>query len=371
MTDQRPSDRSDDLTPSTTTDSDGTADRIQQAPPERPGRAGRRWLLPLGAAGLVSAVVAGTALVVSTVGGDTPTSAPGVLATTASARPSDQAPQPSEHQLARANAVLARWERHVGASSYVPVGTWDSTPTEWEFQQVGRWPDSNGKDRPSFIALALRQIVSSIPLPTTPANGTITWANGTTEPTEVRPAKATLDYLLTGAARCDQCKPGTFDGVKARTLKITKATLTTMQVMTTRGPATVPAWRFQFANSPVSVLQAAIAAPAVGPAPNDPKHPVDASRIDSAELAPDGRTLIVSHLGGGCGSSGMVAHAIETDHAVGITLVRIPPRKTRKPSTPVMCVAVGIPEQTTVRLTAPLNNRAVLETVLGMAVPVK
>ena len=368
MTDQRPSDLSDDLTPESSNDSETMAGDFQQRIPERPGRAGRRWLLPLGVAGLVSAVVAGTALVVSTVDHDTPRAAPGVLATTTTTSPSDHGPQPTEHQLARANAVLARWEQLVGASRYVPVGTWDSTPTEWEFQQVGQWPDLNGKDRRSFIALALRQIVTDIPLPTTPTNGTITWADGTTEQTEVRPAKATFDYMLTGAARCDQCKPGTFDGVTARTLKISKATLTTMQVTTTRGQATVPAWRFQFANSPVSVLQAAIAAPALGPAPNDPKHPVDASRISSAELAPDGRTLIVHYIGGMCDRSTTVAHALETDHAVGITLVRIPPRKT--PATPVACLAVGIPEQTTVRLTTPLNNRAVLETVLGMAVPV-
>jgi hypothetical protein len=354
MTDRRTSDRSDDLTPEPSIDSETMADRIRHASsPERPGRTGRRWLLPLGAAGLVSAVVAGTALVVSTVGRDAPTAAPGVLATTTSARPSDQGPQPSEHQLARANDVLARWERLVGASSYVPIGTWDSSPMEWDFQEVGHWRDPNGKDKPSRVALTLRQIVSSIPLPTTPANGTITWANGTTEPTEVRPAKATFDYLLTAVAPCTGCKPGTFDGVKARTLKITKATLTTMQVMTTRGPATVPAWRFQFGDSPVQGLQAAIAAPAVGPAPNDPKHPVDATRIDRAELAPDGRTQIVTYLGGTCDGSSMVPHATETAHAVGITLVRTPPRQTKKPSAPVMCAAVGIPEQTVVRLNAP------------------
>ena len=235
---------------------------------------------------------------------------------------------------------------------------------------MGNWPDSNGKDRPSFIALALRQIVSGIPLgETSPADGTITWADGTIQPIEVRPAKATFDHLRTGAAYCPKCPPGTFDGVKARTLTITRATLTTMQVMTTRGRATVPAWRFQFAGSPVQVLQAAVAAPLVGPAAQDPQHPVDAQRIDSAEVAADGRTLTVEYLGGMCDGSDLVAQAIETDHAVGIILVRRPPRD-KQSGEKVACPAVGIPKKAAVRLATPLNGRAVLETVMGMAVPV-
>jgi hypothetical protein len=321
---------------------------------------------------LVTAVVTAT-VVVTAAGHDAPTSTPSPNVTATSARPSDQVPTPSENQLARANDLLDRWERLVGASTYVPIGTWETQPAEWEFQEVGNWPDSNGKDRPSFIALALRQIVSGIPLGTTsPADGTITWADGTTEPTEVRPAKATFDHLRTGAVYCPKCPPGTFDGVKARTLTITRASLTTMQVSTTRGRATVPAWRFQFADSPVQVLQAAVAAPLVGPAPQDPQHPVDAQRIDSAELAADGRTLTVTYTGGICGDSDLVAQAIETDHAVGIILVQHPPSESEKKQSgeKVACPLVGVPKKAAVRLAAPLNGRAVLDTVLGMAVPV-
>jgi hypothetical protein len=357
-----------------TTDLEDLADHLQQTPdPARPGRAGRRWLLPLVAAGLVTAVVTATAVVVTRAGHDAPTSTPSPSATATSARPSDQLPTPSENQLARANDLLDRWERLVGASRFVPIGSWDMQPAEWEFQQVGYWPDSSGKDRPSFIALALRQIVSGIPLGTTsPADGRITWADGTTQPTEVRPAKATFDHLRAGAVRCDQCPPGTFDGVKARTLTITRASLTTMQIMTTRGRATVPAWRFQFADSPVQVLQAAVAAPLVGSAPQDPRHAVDAQRIDSAELAADGRTLTVRYLGGMCGEPDLVADAIETDHAVGIILVQRPPdaSKRKRSAEPIACPAVGLSKKATVHLDAPLNGRAVLETVLGMAVPV-
>jgi hypothetical protein len=328
-------------------------------------QARRRWLPPLVAAGLVAAVVTAT-VVVSAAGHDAPTSTPGPNVTATS----DQIPAPTENQLARANDLLARWERLVGASTYVPIGTWETQPAEWEYQQIGSWPDSSGKDRPSFIALALRQIVSGIPLGTTsPADGRITWADGTTQAIEVRPAKATFDHLRTGAVYCPKCPPGTFDGVKARTLTITRATLTTMQVSTTRGPATVPAWRFQFAGSPVQVLQAAVAAPLVGPAPQDPQHPVDSDRINSAEIAADGRTLTVVYLGGVCGGSDLVARAIETDHAVGIILVQRPPRE--KPSgEKVFCVAMGVFKKAVVRLDAPLNGRAVLETVMGTVVPV-
>jgi hypothetical protein len=374
MTDQH------ELTPDppATTDLEDLADRIQQTSgPGRPGRAGRRWLPPLVAAGLVTAVVAATAVVVTTAGRDAPTSTPSPHATATSARPGGQIPTPSEDQLARANDLLVRWERVVGGRSYVPIGSSDMYPAEWEFQQVGHWPDSNGKDRPSFIALALRQIVSGIPLATTsPAAGTITWADGTTQPTDVRPAKATFDHMRTAAVRCAKCPPGTFDGITARTLTITRASLTTMQVTTTRGRATVPAWRFQFADSPVQVLQAAVATPLVGPAPQDPRHPIDAQRIDSAELATDGRTLTVSYVGGMCGDSGHVAHAIETDHAVGIILVPRPPHDSEKTRSgdhggdAIACPAIGVPKKAAVRLGAPLNGRAVLETVQGTAVPV-
>ena len=164
-------------------------DRLQQTSDRgQAGKVGRRWLPPLIAAGLVTAVVTAT-VVVSAAGHDAPTSTPGPNVTATSARPSDQVPTPSENQLARANDLLDRWERLVGASTYVPVGTWETQPAEWEYQEIGSWPDSSGKDRPSFIALALRQIVSGIPLGTTsPADSTITWADGTTQPIEVRPA---------------------------------------------------------------------------------------------------------------------------------------------------------------------------------------
>jgi hypothetical protein len=356
--------------------------RIQQElRPGRPGGTGRRWLPPLVAAGLIAAVVA-TAVVVSRVARDAPTSTP----STATA---GQIPTPSEDQLVWTHGLLARWERIVGARRYVPIGSSEWHPEGWDFEEVGQWPDVNGKDKPSAIGLLLRQIVSGIPLATTPpadgtirwadgtirwadgtirwADGTIRWAVGTAQPTEVGPAKATFDQMRTAAIRCANCPSGTFDGVTGRTLTITRASLTTMQVWTTRGRAIVPAWRFQFADSPVQVLQAAVAAPRVGPAPQNPQLMIPAARIDSAELAPDGRTLTVTYIGGGgrCGDMGRVAHAIETDHAVGIILVRRPPRDSGG-----ACTAQGTTEQAVVQLDAPLNGRAVLETLQGTAVRV-
>jgi hypothetical protein len=227
-----------------------------------------------------------------------------------------------------------------------------------------------GSPTPDSVALSLRVIGTRTPLPTTkPPPGQVVWADGGSTLVKLESQSTIYGDLRNGADECLGCPLEEIDGVKASTLVISKVMLTTMQVLTTRGPATVPAYRFSFAGKSVQVLQAAVAGPPVWslPANSGPAN----QPIDSATISPDRQTLTVQFAGAldpgsqACGED-YFAFAIESARAVAVIVTRKPHGKgERCPPT------MGSQREAVVQLKAPLGTRAVLETGFGRAVRVR
>jgi hypothetical protein len=218
--------------------------------------------------------------------------------------------------------------------------------------------------------MSLRIIGTTTPLPTTkPPPGQVVWADGGSTLVELESQSTIYGDLLNGADKCFGCAIEEIDGVTASTLTISKVTLTTMQVQTTRGPATVPAYRFSFAGKSVQVLQAAVGAPPAWslPANSGPSN----QTIDSATISADRRTLTVQFRRADnpasrpCGAD-YSAFAVESARAVAVIVTRKPHGGDErcKPS-------MGSQREAIVQLEEPLGTRAVLETGFGRAVRVR
>jgi hypothetical protein len=318
----------------------------------------RRRLLPaLIAAAAIAAIAAATVTVVSHRADQ-----PG---------PAGGGPAPTGRQLERAKEALAGWDKAVGSSVYIPIkpnsGGGSSNPATWQFEEVGHWPGMTGRPTPDSAAMALRLLAEQTPLPTTrPPAGRVVWASGDSTSVPLLSQAETLQQLRAGADICTGCKPGEIDGVKASTLVINKVTLTTMQVQTTRGPATVPAYRFSFVGKSVQALQAAVAPPTAEQLPPDDQF---AEWIESATVSPD-RLILTLHFTGSPESSSQpcgadyFASAIESGKAVAVILTA------KRHGGKENCTAVGAEREAAVRLKEPLAARAVLDTGTGMAIRV-
>jgi hypothetical protein len=283
--------------------------------------------------------------------------------------PAGGGPAPTGQEVKRAEDALDRWDKAIGDSGYIPIAPsgQGSNTAAWQFQQVGNWPGMTGRPTPDSAALALRVITEKTPLPTIrPPAGRVVWASGDSTAVQLLSQAETLQQLHAGADVCVGCKPGEIDGVKASTLVISKVTLTTMQVQTTRGPATVPAYRFSFAGKSVHALQAAVAPPMVGPMPETGQFNLP---IDSATFSPGLQTLTVHFIGAErpasepCGVD-YSAVAVESEKAVAVIVT------TKPHGTDEMCDSSGHPRDAVVQLKAPLGGRAVLEIGRGTAVRV-
>ncbi len=256
----------------------------------------------------------------------------------------------------QAVAALARYADAVGAgagpSGFQPAGELTG--------QVGNWELAVGdNNKPALMAGMLEAVE---PLPSTPpANGRITWSDGTSTSVPVLSAAAALEQVRsTATGSCPECSP----------LKVTGATLISVSVSTNRGQATVPAWSFALDGTAVRVTRVAVAQTVeVVPPTWDPNHAPLGLSISRATLAADGRTLTVSFVGAPdpasqpCGED-YAAEAVESDLAV-VVIVHV-----HRNPVPAACTAVGAERIATVMLSSPLGSRAVLEIQEGLPVPV-
>jgi hypothetical protein len=333
----------------------GMAARIQS----RDRSLRRRWVLPaIAAAAVVAVVAAGLTVARLTDGSGSGTPVAGDQPSVAA-----KAAKPSPEALAWANKLVERWDSGTTPGNFVPIG-------DWEFQEAGRWTDVMGADRPYSLALATRLIVSRTELPTESSIGSVRWDDGLSQASTMLSAKASYDGLLTGGVRCGNCPAGTFDGVELKPLTVTTAAPATMRVRTDRGSATIPAWRFSFAETKVQALQAAVRGPSMAPTPASMGASAPLSiAIDQVTVAPDDRTLTASFggapAGGPCGAD-YSAYAVQGARAVGIVVVPVPTKRTGN----YACTAQAVGRTITVHLDQPLNDRVVIETVHGAAVQV-
>ena len=256
----------------------------------------------------------------------------------------------------QAEAALARWADAVaaagGQSRVVLVGEVTG--------QVGTWEAAVGDN--DKVALMAGLVVGDVAEPTAvPPDAEVQWPDGSKATVGVMSAAAALAAIRAGSdGGCDGCKP----------LLVTGARLTTGQIDTTRGPATGPVWEFAIQGTAVKVTHVALADPVtVVPPPWNPNDPPVGLAIDSASGTLGGRDLTVSFVGAPspgdkpCGED-YTAEAVESDLAAVVIVTRH-----RNPAAGA-CSDVGALRTAAVRLADPLGDRAVLEVVQGLPVPV-
>ncbi|RZU53118.1 hypothetical protein EV385_5003 [Krasilnikovia cinnamomea] len=296
---------------------------------------GRRWALALTAVMSLSACGAGGAV------GDRPPTLPELR---------DQA-----------RTVLARYDKAVGevqaARRFVPVGE----PTEW----TGELEPANESIKP---ALTAGHLVPAGPLPVTSRRtGTITWTDGVSRSVAVIPAEEALAaHRHKGDAGCGGCPPVT----------VTDARPVTMQVDTTRGAATVPAWEYTLKDTALRVRYPAVGGSdvvTVTAPPWDPDASLAGETIDAATTtALTSKRLTVSFVGPHdpasepCGAD-YHAEAIESSNAV-VVLVVVERRHNDGNET---CTMIGFTRTETVSLAQPLGERVVLDARQGAPVSVR
>ena len=258
----------------------------------------------------------------------------------------------------QAQSALTRWADAVaaggGRSPVVLVG--DLTG------QVGDWEEAVGDNNKRALMAGLVEAPADLPV-VTPPDGEVRWQDGTTATVPLMSAQRAVTAIQgPDTEPCgDDCVP----------LRVTAARLTTGPIETSRGPATAPVWEFSLEGTAVRMTQVAIADPiTVTPPPWEATDPPVGLAIDSAIGTVGGRELTVAFTGAPlpadqpCGED-YTAEAVESELAVVVIVMRHP-----HVGFVAACTAVGAPRTATVKLAAPLGQRAVLEVQRGLPVPV-
>lgn len=264
-------------------------------------------------------------------------------------------PLDREHQ--QAQDALTRWADAVAAAGgqqgFVIVG--DATG------QIGDWENEVGSN--NKLALMAGKVVAAVELSDEiPAAAEVRWEDGSVQILPlVSAAQALEDLQAAGGQACPDCDA----------LKVTGAKLTTVQIETGRGPASVPAWEFSLQGTSVRITRVAVSARAnisVTPPPWNPDDPPVGLSIDSASGTVGARQLLVTFVGARgpgsqpCGAD-YDAEAVESETAVVVIIIE------HNNPAPVACEAIGASRTATVQLAAPLGDRAVLEVQQGLPVP--
>jgi hypothetical protein len=277
---------------------------------------------------------------------------------TALAPPGGSVPDDYSRQLVQAQDELDRWERAVSAAagwqSFIPIGELTG--------QIGNWELAVGSNNKAAL-MAGRVVAAASPLTQpAPPNGEVRWGDGTSLTLPTVSAATALESLIASATgTCAECVP----------LQVTGATLSSGQIQTNRGPATVPIWEFTLQGTAVRVTRPAVDASvgvSVTPPPWNSADPPAGLTIENASHPIAGLDLTVHFIGassdsGPCGAD-YTAEAVESAHAVVVIVIE------HRHDGQAMCNAMGYPRTAVAHLTRPLGERAVLEVRQGLPVPV-
>ncbi|MFI6938760.1 hypothetical protein ACIBI4_05780 [Streptomyces sp. NPDC050418] len=223
-------------------------------------------------------------------------------------------------------------------------------------QELVRIPDDAWHTGDDKRAYAAARFTTEGDLPGGSGRGRITWTSGGTPlDVEVVPADRTLDLL----GRSEQ--PG-----KGPRLTVTGARLDRLEVLTSRGPAQVPAWHYTVKGYGKPLIRAAVAADAVAKAPigplleeSDRQRPLEGLK----SVAGDGRSLTVLAGHGAC-DDGPAVTTLETDESVVLSA-------SVRGADDGPCTAQLLVEELTVRLQRPLGERVLLDAFTGVPVELK
>jgi hypothetical protein len=273
-------------------------------------------------------------------------------------KPSAPAAPPSDRTEQQADDALARWNKAFAAAKgrppFVPIGELT--------QQLGDWEPSMGGD--GKLALGSGALRAAALASTAPPAGAVRWSDGATVPVPlVSAADSFARIVKEGQGDCGTCTP----------LEITGAALSTVDIGTSRGTATVPAWIYTVRGTAVRIARVAVDPThivTVTPPPWNSLDTPDGTSVDGATVNADGRRLTLRFTGASdrpddpCGAD-YTARVVEADTAV-VAIID----EHRHGNTPVACTAVGYGRTAAVDLSRPLGDRAVLEIRQGMPVVV-
>ena len=184
----------------------------------------------------------------------------------------------------KAESALTRWATAVAGSGGQRAFAQVGDPTG----QVGNWEVAVGEN--NKLAVMAGQVLDTPEMPAEkPPDGEVRWSDGTTRMVSLTTARDAVTALTGhGGGDCSGCRP----------VLLTGARLTTGQVDTSHGSATVPVWEFTVEGSAVRLTRVAIdpASMVVLP-PWDPIGVPFTLSIMSASGAVDGRDLTVKFIG--------------------------------------------------------------------------
>ena len=252
--------------------------------------------------------------------------------------------------VARARQVTAQWDRSAAAriwrTGLVLMDASDLTPV----------PSSAGfSSQQEKDAFGSGHFKLAGTLPAGPLPGLVRWADGSTLRLPLLTARAAFAELAAqrpcgGPSACGQ-------------LTVTGAQPGSVTVRTSRGLASVPAWRFTVAGLGWRVGEVAVARDALAVLPGSGPIPLAGQNTPGVDVltavSADGRTLTLSFTGSACDAA-WGAYRYES-HA---TVVVGSWEKPAAGNTP--CPAVGMPRTARVTLARPLGTRVILDVASGL-----
>ena len=255
----------------------------------------------------------------------------------------------------RADAVRERWEQFLAGQ---PDGTIVFTT---DLADGGGWRGREANDQK--VAALSGLFEATVPLSTeTPPPSVVRWADRPEQAVELISGAEALGAMIrefrAGGSSCAEC----------RQLQVVGARLVTVDTMTARGPASVPAWQFEFAprDEPLEPMTFVAVRDAVTPTEFEPE-PEYGGDIGAAYGRPGDTTVTVGVIGSAC-TKGYAGEAVESDSAiVGLITSLDPPRAAG--ASPQACIALGVYYPVELALSAPLGDRMVLDLATGYPVP--
>jgi len=247
----------------------------------------------------------------------------------------------------RAAQVAGAWPgselERVWRSGYYPL----DAAKEW----LPKDAFHNGDDK---LAYARGQIDVRAALPAYAPTAEVVWQDGSRLALPLRAPDGVLRAATGGGGV--PCA-----GLCEHRLTVTAVRLTTREVPTSRGPATVPVWELTVAGYPDPFTYPAVA-PQQPPLPSyAPLSPAPGAGVPVSwsGVSADGLTLDAVQGGGAC-EEPLPGEVYETDQAVVMI------GRSRSTATPGQaCAAVLIARPVTFQLTRPLGNRTVLDLSTG------
>ena len=251
--------------------------------------------------------------------------------------------------VARAQQVTAQWDRSHATRAWrtglVLTDASDLTP-------VPSRGFSSGSAKLAFMSGHFRLAGA---LPAGPLPGMVRWADGSTLRLPLLSARAAFAELATE-------RPCAIPNACGQ-LTVTGAEPGVVTVRTSRGPATVPAWRFTVPGLGWMVSEVAIARsafvvlPAYAPIPAAGPETQGVSELTA--VSRNGRVLTLLITGGGCDAA-WGAYRYESGSTVVVGSWE------RSIAGNVACPAIGIVRRVHVTLDRPLGTRVVLDVASGL-----